>query len=198
MSKKVIAIVGTYRKGHIIDSAVDTLLDAASTNGVQTEKILLLDKNIEFCKNCRCCTKQTGNLRGECIQGDDMQEILDKIDSADAIVLACPVNFFSVTAIMKRFIERLVVYCYWPWGKTIPAMRQKQKNKKAVFVTSSGCPEFLGRFIFSAVFKPLKGAADCLAAKVIKKIYIGSIAIEQNQPLPDKYKRQLLKAGKSL
>jgi len=198
VNKKVIAIVGTYRRGHIIDSAVDTLLDAASTGGAQTEKVLLLDKNIEFCKNCRCCTQQAGNQRGECVQDDDMQQILDKIDTADTVVLACPVNFFSVTAIMKRFIERLLVYIYWPWGKAIPKIRQKQKNKKAVLVTASGCPEYLGRFLFPAVFKVLKGAADCLGARVVKKIYIGAIAMEQNQSLPDKYKKQLTNAGKIL
>ena len=57
MSKKirVTAIVGTYRKGGIIDTAVDEILDSASQSGAEVKKIYLLDKHIEFCTNCRTC-----------------------------------------------------------------------------------------------------------------------------------------------
>ncbi len=57
--------------------------------------------------------------------------------TADGIVLAAPVNFFTVTALMKRFIERLLVYVYWPWGKSLPKPRVKKCDKKAVIMTAS-------------------------------------------------------------
>ena len=79
-------------------------------------KIYLIDKHIEFCANCRTCTQQEGQTRGQCSTIDDMRGILDEIERPDAIVLASPMNFWTVTAIMKRFIERLVCYAYWPWG----------------------------------------------------------------------------------
>jgi len=198
MPKKTIAIVGTYRKGKTIDTAVNELLCAAQLSGCQTEKIYLLDKHIEFCTNCHNCTQQAGTIRGDCVISDDMKQILDKIDSADGIVLAAPINWFNITALMKRFVERLLPYGYWPWNSAIPKYRIKKLTKKAVIITSSGCPEWLGRIIFRGAFFVLKSAARCMGAKVIKKIYIGSAGISQNQPLPKKYKNQACAAGKAL
>lgn len=195
MKKKIIAIVGSYRKGRTIDSAVDELLNSAKAAGATTEKINLLDKHIEFCTNCRNCVQQIGAQRGECTINDDMKDILDKIDAADSIVLAAPVNWFNITAIMKRFIERLMPYGYWPWGKALPKNRIKKLSKKAVVITSSGAPAIIGRIMFRNAPFTLKTAANCFGAKVVKKIFIGLSAMEQNQPLPEKYKSQLRTAG---
>lgn len=169
MSKKIIAIVGTYRKGKTIDTVVDELLRAAQQQSCQTEKIFLLDKHIEFCTNCRNCTQQAGIIRGDCVISDDMKQILDKIDSADGIVLAAPINWFNITALMKRFVERLLPYGYWPWNITIPKGRIKKLTKKAVIITSSGCPEWLGRIIFRNTFFTLKSAARCTVQRSLKK-----------------------------
>jgi len=198
MPKKIIAIVGTYRKGKTIDVAVNELLRAAQQQNCQAEKIFLLDKHIEFCTNCRNCTQQAGTVRGDCVVSDDMKQILDKIDSADGIILAAPINWFNITALMKRFVERLLPYGYWPWNITIPKYRIKQLTKKAVLITSSGCPEWLGRIIFRSTFFTLKSAAKCMGAKVVRKIYIGGASIKKDQPLPEKYRRQVYAAGKAL
>jgi multimeric flavodoxin WrbA len=198
VAKKIIAIVGTYRKGRTIDSAVDELLSAAQSFGAQTEKIYLLDKLIEFCTNCRCCTQQTGNKRGNCVINDDMKGILDKIDSADAIVLAAPVNWFNVTALMKRFIERLLPYGYWPWGSWIPKSRIKKLTKKAVVITSSGAPAWFGRIFFHSTLFTLKAAAKCMGAKVVKSLYFGSVALTERETLSEKNKLKAYKAGKIL
>jgi multimeric flavodoxin WrbA len=58
MPKKIVAIIGTYRKGKTIDTAVDELLRAAQMSACHTEEISLLDKHIEFCTNCCNCTQQ--------------------------------------------------------------------------------------------------------------------------------------------
>lgn len=198
MSKKIVAIVGTYRKGQTVDSAVDELLKAAQQENCQTEKIFLLDKHIEFCTNCRNCTQQAGAIRGDCVINDDMKQVLDKIDSAYGIVLAAPINWFNITALMKRFVERLLPYGYWPWNCAIPKYRIKKLTKKAVLITSSGCPEWLGRIIFRNTFFILKSAAKGVGAKVIKKIYMGGVAIKKDEPLPEKYRKQACAAGKAL
>ena len=69
-----------------------------------------------------------------------MNAILDEIDRSDALVLASPMNFWTVTAVMKRFIERLICFAYWPWGMHAPKMRNKLKTKRAVVVVSSAAP----------------------------------------------------------
>ena len=57
MGKKIVAIVGSYRKGRTIDTAVSEVLRGAADRGAATEKIYLIDKHIEFCNNCRACTQ---------------------------------------------------------------------------------------------------------------------------------------------
>ena len=109
INPKVVAIVGSYRKSGIVDSAVDAILAGASAKGAETRKIYLLDKRIEFCTNCRCCTQMEGEQRGRCVQRDDLESILAEIQSANAIVLGAPVNFYNLNALFRRFMERLVV-----------------------------------------------------------------------------------------
>jgi multimeric flavodoxin WrbA len=199
MSKKVIAIVGSYRKGQIIDTAVSAILDGAKARGGQTEKIYLLDKHIEFCTNCRKCTQEKdAGKRAKCIHNDDMDEILQKIDEADGVVLGAPVNYYNVTAITRRFIERLLPYCYWPWANNIPKYRIKKLDKKAVIVTSSGCPAFLGRIFIPGAMSILKIAAKSVGAKVVGSLYIGMVGVKENQQLSKKDLLKAYKAGEKL
>jgi multimeric flavodoxin WrbA len=197
MGKKIVGIVGSYRKGGIIDSAVSAVLKGAENKGCETKRIYLVDKHIEFCKNCRSCVQEeTCETRGKCIQNDDMAEMLQEIDNADGVVLGAPINFFNVTALMKKFIERLLPYSYWPWGRTIPRYRIKRRkiNKKVVTVTSSGCPAWLGRIIFSGALSILKAAARCIGARVVKSLYFGMVRRNENSQLSE---RELLKAYKA-
>ena len=194
-------IVGSYRKGGIIDSAVSAILNGAEAKGAETKKIYLVDKRIEFCKNCRSCVQEkTYETRGKCMHNDDMEEILREIDNANGVVLGAPINFFNVTALMKRFIERLLPYCYWPWGKIIPKCRieKKKMDKKAVIVVSSGCPEWLGRIIFLGATNVLKTSTRCIGAKVMKSLYFGMVRRNENSHLSERALLKAHKAGKKL
>ena len=62
--RKVVALVGSYRKGGIIDTATDEILASAKNVGAEISKVYLLDKHIEFCTNCRTCTQKEGDKRG--------------------------------------------------------------------------------------------------------------------------------------
>ncbi|HBG25999.1 MAG: NAD(P)H dehydrogenase [Planctomycetes bacterium GWF2_41_51] len=195
---KILAIVGTYRKGGIIDSAVDEILSVVEENGGQTEKIYLIDKHIEFCTNCRKCTQSEGEHYGRCFHNDDMEEILQKIENADGLVLASPVNFYNVTAVMRRFIERLVCFAYWPWGKAgAPKLRSKIRSKKAVIVTATAMPAIMQQ-LFTGAPRILKSIAKLLGAKKIDSLIIGMIAVNERETLPEKYVQKARKAGQRL
>jgi multimeric flavodoxin WrbA len=198
MNKKVIAIVGSYRKEGIVDSVISEILATAETQGAETKKIYLIDKRVEFCTNCRTCAQTAGPQRGKCIHDDDMEEILKEIEHADAIILGSPVNCFNITAISRRFFERLVVYSYWPWGKShTPGMRDKRKGKKAVLVTSSAMPAIAGKF-FTGAPRALKIMAEMLGAKPVQTLFVGMVAQNQKEPLSEKVKEKARKAGARL
>lgn len=194
---KVVAVVGTYRRGRTIDTAVDEALRGAQDAGAETEKILLLDKHIEFCTNCRVCTQDAGIARGRCVLKDDLESILDTLDTADAYIFASPINFYTVTALMKRFIERLVCYGYWPWG-TMPKNRVKKRTKRALLMASSACPAVIGRIAFRHTFSIMKACVQCLGAGLIRKLYFGTTALRPEDALGDKDKRRAYAAGRQL
>lgn len=196
MAKKIIAIVGSYRKGGIIERTVEAVLQAAAEHGAETETIRLMDHRLEFCLNCRSCTQQEGPQRGTCVQRDGMGDILDRIEAAHGIVLASPVNFSGVTAVMQRFIERLLCYAFWPWGKP-PALRMKDRGLRAVLVTSSAMPASLGR-VFTRSLTSLKRAAQTLGAKVLGTLFVGTAALHERQELPQKILDRARKLGYEL
>ncbi len=199
MAKQAVAIVGTYRKGKVIDNAVSEVVRGLEAEGVKTSTIHLLDAHIEFCTNCRACTQEPGEQRGICVRQDDMESILQKIDQADVVVLASPINFGTVTALMKRFTERLVSTAYWPWeSQAYPKPRTKVKNKQAILVTSSACPGIIGRWLMPHALKVLKQTADCLSAKVYKALYFGMVADAQDHVLKDKDQDKAYAAGRAL
>ena len=196
MNNTIIAIIGSYRKEGITDQAVNSILEGVKQNGMQIKKIYLSDQSIEFCLNCRVCTQTDPNkIRGNCIHNDDMEQILKEIDKADGLILASPINFSTVTAIMKRFIERLIVYAYWPWEKMAPQKRIKKLNKKAIIVTSSACPALIGRIIMPNCLNILKNGAKITGAKVVKSLYFGAVCNTEKQKLNERQLRKVKKAG---
>ncbi len=197
MAKKIIALSGSYRRDGTIERAVDAILQAAAEKGAETEKIRLIESRIEFCRNCRKCTQLEGLQRGACVQPDDMEDILEKIEAADGLVLASPVNFFGVTAVTQRFVERLVCYAFWPWGKPGPALRRKDRGLKAVLVTSSAMPASLGR-LFTRSLGGLKRAAQTLGAKPAGALFIGTAALREKQDLPQAILDKARKLGYDL
>jgi multimeric flavodoxin WrbA len=197
MSKKILGIVGSYRKDGVIDTLVTEVLAAAEQQGAQTAKIYLKDRHIEFCTNCRKCTQEAGTEPGKCIHRDDMEDILNRYLDSDAIVIGAPVNFFNVNAVTRRFMERLSCFCYWPWGARGPQMRTKTKTRKAVLITSSAMPAFLGR-IFTGALRALKTMASTMGAKPVASIFVGMIALQEHATIPEKAIRQARKAGRAL
>ena len=72
MARKMVAIVGSYRKGGTVDCVVDAVLSGARELGVETSKIYLIDQHIEYCRNCRSCTQNKGVDRQSCAIQDDV------------------------------------------------------------------------------------------------------------------------------
>ncbi len=196
-TSRIVALIGTYRKFGIIDQAVDAVLQAAEAEGADTAKIYLVDHPIEFCQNCRICAQEPGETRGKCVIDDDMTKMLDAVDNADALVLAAPVNFGDVTAITRRFLERLTCYAYWPWDKNLPEQRIKRLTKRALLVTSTGMPGIMARF-FTRSMGTLKEIAKQVGAKPVGELYIGLAAQSPDQQLIDRELNRARKLGRKL
>lgn len=101
MSKKVVIISASPRKGGNSDTLCEEFRRGCEEAGNQVVKISLRDKQINFCKACYYCKKA-----GECIQKDDVPAILQQMTEADVIVLATPVYFYTMSGQLKTLIDR--------------------------------------------------------------------------------------------
>ena len=194
---KILAINGSYRDDGITDQTVNALAQAIKDNGAEVEVILLREYHIEFCLNCRECTQLPGEAPGICVQQDGMQALVDKIEQADGYIFASPTNFGSVTAIFKRFMERLIVYGYWPWGVHAPKFRKANlPKKKAILVSSCAAPGFLGRWIYGT-HKQLNTTAQTIGAKAVGTLFTGLISNAPHSKLPERVQAKIqILAGK--
>jgi multimeric flavodoxin WrbA len=102
MSKKVLVLSASPRKGGNSDLLCDQFLLGAREAGHQAEMICLRDRKINHCIACDACQ---GN-GGKCVHRDDMAEILDKMIRADVFVMATPVYFYTMNGQMKTLIDR--------------------------------------------------------------------------------------------
>jgi GNAT superfamily N-acetyltransferase len=202
----LLAIDGSYRRGGITDQLVDAVLTAAEAEGARTERVHLIDERIGFCMNCRACAAEpleSAAVRGACRLDDAMAPLLARIDAADGLVLAAPMNFGSVTAVTKRFMERLICYAYWPWGQPAPKLRrdlaegEKRSRRPAVLVTSSAAPSVMGRFLGTPL-RELKTTAEVLGAEPVGSLWAGLSAQRPEQAIQPGERRRAERLGRKL
>jgi putative NADPH-quinone reductase len=205
---KILALDGSYRRGGITDQLVDAVLAAAEAAGAETERVHLIERPIAFCMNCRTCAAEpleSAPLRGTCLVDDGMAALLARVDAADGLVLAAPVNFGGVTAVTKRFMERLICYSYWPWGQPAPKLRRDlaegkgtdRPHRPAVLLTSSAAPTLMGR-LMEHPLRELKQTAAVLGCEPVGKLWHGLAAQQPEQTIPAGAQRRADTLGRKL
>ncbi|MBK1633485.1 hypothetical protein CKO31_22595 [Thiohalocapsa halophila] len=203
---KILALDGSYRRGGITDQLVDAVLAAAETAGAETERMHLIERPIEFCMNCRACAAEplaSAPVRGTCLLDDGMAALLERVDAADGLVLAAPVNFGGVTAVTKRFMERLICYSHWPWGQPAPKLRRDlaegkgRPRRPAVLLTSSAAPSLLGR-LMEHPLRELKQTAAVLGCEPVGKLWHGLAAQQPEQIIRTGAQRRAAALGRKL
>ena len=103
MSKNILIVSSSPRRGGNSDLLCDEFMKGAREAGHRVEKIRLTEKRINYCTGCCTCVGK----QGACVQQDDMNEILVKVLDADVLVLATPVYFHAMNGQMKTFIDRV-------------------------------------------------------------------------------------------
>ena len=99
---KILAVNGSHRKGKNTTRMLEITLEAAKSQGVETELLEITDLNIQPCISCNKCL-----FTPECnIKDDDMPKIYEKLKKADGILIGSPVYFFNVTGRLKDFMDR--------------------------------------------------------------------------------------------
>ena len=155
MSKNVLILSGSPRKGGNSDLLCDAFAKGAQEAGNEVEKIRVAAKKVAPCSACYYCRDH----EGKCVHQDDMVEILQKMIDADVLVLASPVYFYSIDAQLKAVIDRTV------------ARWLEVKNKEFYYIATMADEEHTSADTTLACFR---GYADCVEGAVEQGVIIGS------------------------
>jgi multimeric flavodoxin WrbA len=104
MQPQVLIIKGSPRLGGNSDILADHLAKGAREAGSKVEDFSVHTMNIRPCNACDRCR----DTRGKCVIQDDMQILYQKIITADAVVVAAPIYWYTFNAQTKTWIDR----CY--------------------------------------------------------------------------------------
>jgi multimeric flavodoxin WrbA len=101
---KILAIQGSYRKNGKTSTMLQHAVKRANELGHKVIELNLFEKKLDYCKSCGKCDEE-----GQCIyQNDDIAEVTGLIKDADVIILAAPVYWGNVPAIVKNLFDRMV------------------------------------------------------------------------------------------
>ena len=101
---------------------------AAEEAGHQVTVVDVSRKKIAGCLACEYCHTKGG---GVCIQKDDMQELYPLLAEAEALVLAAPIYYFTMSAQIQAAIQRF--YAIWKPAKVRKTALLLSSNSPAVY-----------------------------------------------------------------
>jgi multimeric flavodoxin WrbA len=101
MAKQILVFKGSPREKGNSSILADKAAEGAKSAGAQVETYSLHHMDIHPCDGCDICRETE-----VCVLGDDMQLLYPRLRQADAIVIASPIYWFTISAQTKLFIDR--------------------------------------------------------------------------------------------
>lgn len=130
---KTLAILGSPHADGITAQMLDIAADAVKARGDEVVYLNLYEKNIQFCRGCRKCLEKK-----ECVMTkDDMAEITEWIKESNRIILAAPVYWANVPAVVKNLFDRLLGVAM---EETATFPKPRLSGKEYVLLTACNTP----------------------------------------------------------
>ena len=101
---KVVAFNGSARKGGNTAEMIKKVFVELEAEGIETELVELSGKKMHGCIACYKCAE---NKDRRCaVKNDFVNECIEKMESADGIILASPTYFATISTEMSALIDR--------------------------------------------------------------------------------------------
>ena len=183
--KKILVVMGSPRKKGNSVTLAQNVIAGAKSAGAEVDSYRLHEMDIKPCDACEACRK---NSNRECIINDDMQELYPKLYKAEALVIASPIYYFTVSAQTKLFMDR--------WYSLGEEKDTVINGKQIGIVLTYGDTDPFTSGAINAI-RTFQDAFDYLGANLVDIVY-GTASeageIKDNQELMDK----AYKLGKEL
>ena len=101
---KVVAFNGSPRKGGNTSKLINYAFEELGKEGIETELVELAGKKLHGCIACYKCFASKD--RRCAVTDDGINECIEKMDSADGIIIGSPTYFAGITPEAKALIDR--------------------------------------------------------------------------------------------
>lgn len=160
--KKVLAIYGSPRREGTTSLLLAGAVRGAREGGAEVEEVFLRDLKMSPCLEIYGCRKS-----GRCVIKDDFQQLHDKLDACEALMIASPIFFYTVSAHTKIFMDR----CQALWAKKYLIDKApfgiRQPSRKALFICAGATR---GSKLFDGVLLSMKYFLDALDMELWKSL----------------------------
>jgi multimeric flavodoxin WrbA len=150
---KVLGICGSPRRGGNTEVLLKEALRGASESGAEVEAVFLRDRKVGPCLEIYACKKD-----GRCVIKDDFREVSEKMVQADALILASPIFFYTVSSHTKMLMDR----CQSFWVKRYilkqPVFPGRARRKGAFIAVGATS----GKKLFEGVLLTVRYFLDAL------------------------------------
>ena len=99
---KVLIINGSPKSNGNTATAINEMVKVFDSEGINTQIVPIGNKDIRGCVSCGSCMKT-----GKCVFDDAVNELAQKFEEADGLVVASPVYYASANATVIALLDRL-------------------------------------------------------------------------------------------
>jgi len=140
----------TEKYSNEIEDIVNIFQNYFDALNIKNERIKFKDYRIVTCTQCRCCTQIRSLIPVKCVIKDDMNNLLDKIEEADAyIILEDRNDLFNQNYIHEKVQSRLIAYYYWPYGQTNSILRNSLLKKTSILINYNTTKYFMNHSFYT-------------------------------------------------
>ncbi|MCT8977151.1 flavodoxin family protein [Clostridium sp. CX1] len=133
---KVVAFNGSPKKEGNTYHAIKLVAEELEKEGIEVEIVHVGNQVIRGCMACNGCAR---NQDEKCvIQGDPVNEWVQKMKEADGIILGSPVHYSAIGGTMKSFLDR----AFYVGSSNKGLFRHKVGAAVAAVRRSGGVPTF--------------------------------------------------------
>lgn len=187
---KIMAIYGSPRREGNTSLLLLQAVAGARQAGAEVEEVVLRDLRMSPCLELYGCKKD-----GRCIIRDDFQRLYDQLLACQALMLASPIFFYTVSAHTKILMDRcqsLWVKKYWidqvPFG-------QGEIKRKGLFISAGATG---GKRLFDGTLLSIRYFFDVLDMELWHALLYRRLDFEGDVLRHPEYLDEAFQAGEAL
>ena len=102
---KIVVLMGSPNRKGSTSMLADSFAKGAAEAGHDCEVVDVCHADISPCTGCVAC-----GYEGPCVQHDDVEQIREKLLSADMVVFATPLYYYGMSAQLKTLVDRFCAF----------------------------------------------------------------------------------------